>query len=352
MNATQRRTLVDLFAVQSESGKESAMLTHMRRALRNAGCRIVATDSDGQFLAMKGNTDAPVPYFIAHADTVHAIVPKSRYALGVAIADDGDIEHYAYDPTTGASRGIGGDDKVGLWACIEAAWALPDVAIIITVQEERGGLGALALNPGWLDDAAVLIQLDRRGNADAVRETYDHVSSPEWQEHVAPILATHGYAWSDGALTDVVVLAEEGISPVSVVNLSAGYHLPHTVQEYVSERDASTALALALALARASAGRAWLHTMEVEPSYAQWGGWGGSVFSSSSGQSDAFGRCASCGLRDELNDAGYCGDCMRFEDSRHAADDSCPGCGALAGMACWCDADIPASLDAIPAQCH
>src|SRR5215210_6080156 len=163
MNRTDRARLLDLLSIQSASRDAEAMVAHMAHELARAGCDVEI--ADGQIYAMKGT--GIVPFYIAHADTVHAIQPDHKYQADIFVDASGEVVWYAYDPQTGERRGVGGDDKCGLWVCLEAARARDDVGIIITRDEEIGAIGASLIPPELLTDAAVLIEADRRGNDEA-----------------------------------------------------------------------------------------------------------------------------------------------------------------------------------------
>jgi hypothetical protein len=263
MKPTERTRLTDLFAIQNRTGHTRKIRAYVKEQLEAAGCTVRTIDR--QLYARKGSSPDPIPFIVAHADSVHTTVDKARYQIGTYVDDSGDIIHYAYDPTTRAQRGIGGDDKVGLWIAIEAARRLTDVGIIITVDEEIGAVGALKVPPAELMDAAVLIQADRRGGVDAITEGWScDISSKAWQAHVEEIIRLHGFAWSNGGtITDVSEMVAEGISGVSAVNLAAGYYHAHTDKEIVAESEAENALACAIALAEASAGTRWTHVPDM-----------------------------------------------------------------------------------------
>ena len=270
MRQSQRARLIDLLGIQSASGKTSRIRAYVHDQLIEAGMEVEKRDK--QLFARKGNVDGPVPYLVAHSDTVHAIVDSANYAVGM-YTDRGAIVYHAFDPATKNPRGVGGDDKCGLWVCVEAAYALENLGVVITIDEERGCLGARKIRPEQLADASVLIQADRRGSDDAVRETWSgKISGEDWQGEVARAIKTHGYDWCDfGAGTDVAVMGPA--ARVSAINLSAGYHDPHTARETVSEEGVENALELALALAEASGGKRW--TYERPASSEKWTKWSG-----------------------------------------------------------------------------
>jgi tripeptide aminopeptidase len=250
-----------LLNIQSASRNQDRMMNFMHDALEDAG--MVVRRKHGQLYATKGNTDNPVPVYVAHADTVHRIVRPDWYAVGVSEnPKDGDRLYYGYDPGANIDRGVGGDDKCGMFVCMEAARELDNVGVIITRDEEIGAIGASLVTSADIAHAAVLIQADRRGARDAVRSTFGGVtiSSDEWQAHVQESITVHGYDWCDsGLFTDVTRMHEDRIASVSAINISAGYYNPHTPSEYISEYDLEWALALAIDLGTLSAGKKWRH---------------------------------------------------------------------------------------------
>jgi hypothetical protein len=263
VKTVQRERLLSILEIQAQTGKTSRIRAFMRKALEEAGMTVQKRDR--QLFAWKGDTNEPVPIFVAHSDTVHQIVAPEKYALGM-YTDKGDIIYHAFDPTTRKWRGVGGDDKCGLWVALEAAHALPNIGVIITIDEESGCQGARLLTPEDSAHASVLIQADRRGNDDAVRKTFSGtLSGQDWQDHVASAVLAHGYDWCNfGAATDVAAMKRA----VSAINLSAGYYSPHSPNEYVSETDLENCLELAITLAERSGRQRWDHVPVVEA--ARW----------------------------------------------------------------------------------
>lgn len=272
MKTVQRERLLAILDIQAQTGKTSRIRAHMRKALEEAGMSVQKRDR--QLFAWKGNINEPVPVFVAHSDTVHQIVAPEKYTLGM-YTDKGDIIYHAFDPTTRKWRGVGGDDKCGLWVALEAAHALSNVGVIITIDEESGCQGAKLLTPEDSAHASVLIQADRRGNDDAVRKTFSGtLSGADWQDHVGKSVLAHGYDWCNfGSSTDVAAMKRA----VSAVNLSAGYHSPHSPNEYVSETDLENCLELALVLAELSGRQKWEHVPVADPPRWNQMGYGGAM---------------------------------------------------------------------------
>jgi hypothetical protein len=253
MKQFDRATLLRILEVQSYSRDQHAMIDLMVELLAGAGMDVHV--HDGQVYGRKGDVGIAVPYFVAHADTVHHIVPADNYKVASMMMDDGDIRYRGVDPTNGDPRGIGGDDKCGLYACVIAAQSLQNVGVLITRDEEIGCVGASMVLEELLIRPGCFIQLDRRGNDDAVRDIGGPISSQAWQDAMTPVLAQYGYKWSYGSITDVGTLA--GDLFLSSVNLSAGYWRPHSDNEFISETDLEVATELALHIAEVAGNEVW-----------------------------------------------------------------------------------------------
>lgn len=254
MRRDERKRFHSIMSTQSHTRETGTMRKLMVSLLQDAGMR--TKTKDGNVFATKGSQDGPVPIFVAHLDTVHPHI-GDRYKLG-AEPSDGDFVYWAYDKKTGKPSGVGGDDKCGLWVALEAARLFDNCRVVLTRDEEIGAVGARVSPHSWYRNASVVIQADRRGNADAVNEACGvRLSSDEWQQRMTPIISAHGYDWSTGGLTDVSELCELNKITTSAINISAGYYNPHTPDEYVVESDVENALSLAIAIAQFSEGRTW-----------------------------------------------------------------------------------------------
>lgn len=257
MRQPARSRLLRILRTQSKSRKTQRMRGVMKEMLLDAGMEVQVINK--QIFARKGNADH-MPVIVAHADTVHDIVPTDRYRVAFETVD-GQVIHYAFDPKTGKQRGVGGDDKCGLWIAQEIARNMENVGVIITVDEEIGCIGAKRVTSDQIDHATVLIQADRRGKDDAIiRANQIDISSKEWQEHVKKGIDAHGYHYSTfGMGTDVAAMHNTKAAQVSAINLSAAYFDPHSDNEWIAEDHLENAFELALRLAQESSGEKWLH---------------------------------------------------------------------------------------------
>jgi hypothetical protein len=228
--------LWETLKVQTVSRDMDRMQDYILARLEKFHTSHIDIDSYGNIMATRGETDR-YPTFVAHMDTVHQIVPNETWKPSWK------------DDVITAPTGIGGDDKVGIAICLWAIRHLPIVKVIFTCDEEIGAIGAESLPPAWLADSAYLLQADRRGDDDIVfsysgRETV----SEKFRNVAEPIAKKFGYTKASGALTDVLVIGPK--YDLSAINISCGYTQPHSKNEKVSVKDATTALNLLFDLYR------------------------------------------------------------------------------------------------------
>lgn len=162
-------TFLDLVRIDSPSKHEAAVAAYCADALRAAGCEVAfdngglkAGSDTGNLVATLAGTAAGSVIFTAHMDCVPP-------CCGVEpIITDGLIH-------TDGTTVLGGDDKVGVAAIIEAVRCLAGgsepyatVKIILTVQEEVGCLGAKALDAGSYEPGEPCFVFDMDGNPGGV----------------------------------------------------------------------------------------------------------------------------------------------------------------------------------------
>ena len=121
-----------------------------------------------------------------------------------------------------AKNGLGADDRAGIFAILEVIQKY-HCSVLFTGGEEKGGLGAYAFtNTGIKPSVNYIIELDRRGENDAVfydcanEEFIDFVESKGWQE-------------AFGTFSDISIIAP--YLEVAAVNLSIGYMNEHHKNE-------------------------------------------------------------------------------------------------------------------------
>ena len=171
----------------------------------------------GNYILVHGQ--APV-LLIAHLDTVHKDKVKD-----LCVSQDGNILM--------SPQGIGGDDRCGVYA-LNAVYEKAPIKpwLLFTCDEEVGGLGADAFAkdyhfgylPRALDDLKMMIEIDRKGEDDAV---YYSCDNEKFEDYVTG----KGFTTSYGTFSDISIIAPA--LGVAAVNLSSGYYNAHTLYEYI-----------------------------------------------------------------------------------------------------------------------
>lgn len=167
---------------------------------------------------------------VAHMDTVFEESPKDRIVTSggkTYMRPERKVTLY-YDQwreMIACPDGAGFDDRAGIYAIFKIIESGLKPSIILTTDEEIGGVGALKFvnkvkEP--LSDLRYIIQLDRRGTQDCV--FYD-LESPEFQSYIEGF----GFKTNWGSFSDISTICPAW--KIAGVNLSIGYENEHTTRE-------------------------------------------------------------------------------------------------------------------------
>lgn len=212
-------------------------------------------DAKGNILSDPTPDEAKV-WFVGHTDTVHRTHVDDQPLRIVGI---GDWLMACWCGPKGVSSpeqtGIGGDDKVGVWAALEAcrreSEGGPKVAAFFPVDEEIGCVGTRAFDMKLAAKAKCFLQLDRRGDSDAIEHTNGiPIWTPEFRELIQPSLKEFGFKPANGSLTDIGEFSKELRKPS--MNISSGYHDAHSSKETVNWKQAFHSLAFAFSVTDAA----------------------------------------------------------------------------------------------------
>lgn len=154
--------------------------------------------------------DIPIA-LVAHLDTVFYNEPGEVY----------------YDQRKGilwSPDGLGADDRAGIFAILQIIQSGLRPSIILTTDEERGGLGAqkLAKKECPIPFLKYMIELDRKGSCDCV--FYDCMN-PQFIQYIERF----GFVERTGSFSDISFLMSAW--KICGVNLSIGYQDEHTIAE-------------------------------------------------------------------------------------------------------------------------
>lgn len=158
--------------------------------------------------------DIPVG-LVAHKDTVFN-PPTKLYFDG----EEGTLFSSPYE-------GLGADDRAGIFGIISLLARGLKPTIIVTANEEKGGLGARHLandystSPWKLN---YLIELDRQGELDSV---YYGCANTTFMNYIN----SFGFKTAAGSYSDITFICPQW--GIAGVNLSVGYQEEHTYNEFL-----------------------------------------------------------------------------------------------------------------------
>lgn len=170
--------------------------------------------STNDYIYVKG--ELPI-CLVAHLDTVHSELPQQVY-------------HDLNLNTLHSPQGIGGDDRCGVYIILKLLEQGFRPSIIFCTDEEIGGIGATAFTKDYqeIENVNWFLEFDRKGKNDVVR--YDDDNGELTNE-----IVKFGFKEEWGTFSDISILAPH--FGKSAVNLSSGYYLAHTLNEYINLDD-------------------------------------------------------------------------------------------------------------------
>jgi len=254
--------LEDVLAVQSVSYQEDQMIEYIQSVLKSMPNVSFVTESVKvgkntiqniyATKQMPSGVALHYPCFVSHTDTVHNIL--DNFEICKTKTEDDTLfygmtkyKHYKLGCDITETAGCGGDDKVGVWACLNLLNELDYAKVAFFAAEEVGTVGSGVADMTFFEDVAFVLQTDRKGNDDFVTKIgLVELSGNEFQNNIAHLLTKRGFKLQpNGGLTDVKELKSSDKGPnVAMANISSGYYSPHTDDEYVSYKDALNTLNL------------------------------------------------------------------------------------------------------------
>lgn len=221
--------LKEVLAVPTKTGEERRMIVWLVNYFTNKGIP-VTLDPAGNVYATKGKLE-PGEYYpcvIAHTDSVHEPIP-------VTIQQPDEDTLIAVDEA-GRQAGLGGDDKAGIYLCLELMERFPKIKGAFFISEEIGCIGSEQCDMEFFKDVGHAAQFD--SPCDTIM-TYTCNGVQLFPDHgpYHGILREECFAhnvtdWQHHPYTDASVIKRE--NPFPCLNLPAGYFRMHTKDEYVS----------------------------------------------------------------------------------------------------------------------
>lgn len=174
------------------------------------------------------------PCIVSHMDSVYknqiinVITEQYLDIIEVNIPEDNDTYF-------SCMKGIGGDDKCGVFICLQLLLKLDKIKCCFFVEEEYGCDGSKNSDPNFFRDIGYIIQFDAPGD-NWCSKTCSGVKlyDDEYFTKLLPLLEKYGITKiSTDPYTDVAILRM--IYGVNCFNFFAGYHNQHCGKiEYVS----------------------------------------------------------------------------------------------------------------------
>ena len=246
----------ELLSVPSKTYQEEDMVEYLCDELEGIEGVSFYRDEMMNVYATKGTLEEGefYPMFIAHTDTVHTKIDKivvkeeklkRPHTFGKTFDDTLVDVLKAYD-TDGKPTGIGGDDKCGIFICLELLKQLDKVKIGLFVSEETGCHGSSKCDVNFLRDVGYITQYDAPGNH-LISEICSGVrlferDSEFFEKTLEVITESFGNEMlvQSHPYTDVSQLKKK--INVSCINMSCGYYNMHSTQEFISIEDVKCAI--------------------------------------------------------------------------------------------------------------
>ena len=181
------------------------------------------------------------PCVVAHTDTVHQI-DTINIREEMLPNEQGEIKESlkAYNDF-GNPTGIGGDNKCGVFACLELLKELPNLKVAFFVSEETGCHGSRAADEKFFSNVGYCIQFDAPGNSMVSEfcmgvQLFDKHS--DFFKGANEVLTENFNGRNDyqsHPYTDVYALKSK--FNFSCINFAIGYYQYHSKNEYVVVED-------------------------------------------------------------------------------------------------------------------
>lgn len=217
--------LKEILTLQAPSREEEKVREYIINKIKNdlkITCHL-EVDKEGNLLVTKGKASL-YPCIVSHLDDVHKFNPNKT------IFQQGDTL-FAFDGEK--QIGTAGDDKCGIYICLQALIDFKDIKVVFFVNEETGMTGSGEINLDFFKDCKFIGQPDRKGNSDLIHFTNGTtVMSDEFKEFLEPIIKDYDYSFCHGIATDVGKLTNRNVG-ISCFNISCGYYNAHSDREIV-----------------------------------------------------------------------------------------------------------------------
>jgi di/tripeptidase len=236
--------LKEVLSLPSVSGDESMVRDYIIEFAKSNDIDY-HVDKKGNLYLTKGTLETMDEFFpcvVAHMDTVHRshsglIESKTRLIIETSTYDEGSNDEMttliAKHPDTKEQTGIGGDDKCGVYVCLEMFNRFEVLKGAFFVEEEIGMKGSKEADDNFFSNVGYAIQFDAP-SSNWISEVCSGVRlfDDEFKGEIKGTLNECGYTnFSNDPFTDVNQLATK--YDFNCLNLGCGYYRQHSNSEYV-----------------------------------------------------------------------------------------------------------------------
>jgi len=252
-----KEKLKEVLSLPSISGNESIVRNYIADYAIKNDIKVMVDDKGNIYLT-KGSDKMTegefYPCVVSHMDTVHrshSDLIEKDLRLDIEEYDhkvdtkDGIVNQtglIAKLPGTDTQTGIGGDDKCGVYVCLEMFNKFDVLKGAFFVEEEIGMLGSRQADDNFFSNVGYAIQFDAPSD-NWISEVCSGVKlfDQEFKEEITQTLNESGYTkFSIDPFTDVNQLATK--YDFNCLNLGCGYYRQHTDSEYVVIEEVSNSL--------------------------------------------------------------------------------------------------------------
>jgi putative aminopeptidase FrvX len=224
-----KERLLEVLSIPSVFKREELVRNYITDFALQNGIKVMVDDKGNTYLTKGSEKMTEGEYYpcvVAHMDTVHkmqeSLVDKNerlKIVESVYEVDDNKTQTTltARLPNSDTKAGIGGDDKCGVFVCLEMLERFDVIKAAFFVEEEIGMLGSKEADEGFFSNVGYAIQFD--------------APSDNWITETCSGVKLFDSSFSNDPFTDVNQLAQK--FDFCCLNLGCGYHRQHTVDEYV-----------------------------------------------------------------------------------------------------------------------
>lgn len=235
----------EILALPTQTRSETAVINFLVRYAEEWGYAH-EVDEAGNVFITKGKPESGIyPLVCAHTDSVHSLKPT--------IIKEVKGEVWAVDAKTGEPVGCGGDDKCGVFICLELLQACECLKAAFFMGEECFCIGSHAAGDEFFKDVGYCMEFDSpQGRIVSFSSNGMQLFDPhgDFAMIAVPIMDAHNAdQWQDHPFTDIAILKRR--FDFTCVNLPAGYYKMHSSREYVKLDEVQNSVNMGTAMIKA-----------------------------------------------------------------------------------------------------